>query len=165
MDYAYFEGLSSAEAQRGLVDFLREVTLSPAWVARLADEGVASVPSYFAEAAGRITVVQADPPAGEANFIVEAMEQHHGGFLDFAGEADRRELLLAAFYLGEAFVGEFSKLKWSVGREGRAEVRQPVVTGFRTDVDLPVLVVAENLLLRHEEQRADASVRTWAAVV
>ena len=37
-----------------------------------------------------------------------------------------------------------------LGRADRAEEGQPVVTGFSSDADLPVLEVAENLVLAYE---------------
>ena len=76
------------------------------------------------------------------------MEEHHGGFRDFDDESRSSVLRAAFFYIGESFVGEVGReLEWSVGRDDRVEYQQPVVTGFRTDADLPALVVAENIFL------------------
>ena len=43
-----------------------------------------------------------------------------------------------------------SALVVGIGRADRAEEGQPVVTGFSSDADLPVLEVAENLVLAYE---------------
>jgi hypothetical protein len=53
-------------------------------------------------------------------------------------------------------------LRWDIGREDRPEVRQPVVTGFGSGDDMPVLAVAEAAL-----QAGDpgAAVREWRHAV
>jgi hypothetical protein len=40
-----------------------------------------------------------------------------------------------------------------------------VITGFHTDADLPVLEVAEDLLLRYDPAAISRAVATWDAVV
>ena len=78
-------------------------------------------------------------------------------------------MLRASYYFGQSFVSSYECLEWALGREDRAEFQQPVVTGFRTDADLPPLVVAENLLLRASESgfegHVETAVATWRKAV
>jgi hypothetical protein len=82
---------------------------------------------------------------------------HGGGFRDFA-ESSRSYVLRAAYYLGASFVSTYPVLRWEIGREQRPEVRQPVVTGFASGEDLPVLGSAEALLAGGD---AAAAVARW----
>ena len=68
----------------------------------------------------------------------------------------------AAYYLGESFVTTYPVLRWDLGREDRPEVRQPVVTGFASGEDLPVIAVAESALLAGDP---GAAVRQWRQTV
>jgi hypothetical protein len=152
LDYRFFEQLTAAEAETYLATFLEEERkrISPQWWNRLMADGVGAIEPYFAEFVAKISVVQVAPPDDLPEYIVESMEREHGGFPDFATDADRIAVLAAAFYFGEAFRRSFPSLSWAVGRPHRAEEGQPVVTGFSSDADLPVLVVTENLALDYE---------------
>jgi hypothetical protein len=167
VDYGFFEGLSDHAACEYLEAFIEagRARISDEWWRRLQSEGTSAIPPYFAAQAEALRVVQTAPPEDTPHFIVEAMERDHGGFLDFAGDDDRVRVLGAAFYLGAAFMQSFGSLSWSVGQMDRAEAGQPVVTGFRTGADLPVLEVAENLLRRYDPTATSTAVETWANVV
>lgn len=108
-----------------------------------------------------------EPAAEVPSWLRESMEEH-GGFLDF-DEQSRPLVLRASYYLGQSFVSTYAQLKWALGRAERAEFQQPVVSGFRTDADLPSLEVAENLLLRTNElsvgDRVQTAIATWRNVV
>jgi hypothetical protein len=134
------------------------------WWRRLQTGGPSAIRSYFVDQAGVVGVVRVDPPPDVPGFIAEAMERDHGGFRDFADDEARVRALAAAFYLGSAFVESFESLAWAVGRRDVAEVGQPVVTGFATGADLPVLAVAENLLLDFSERAVETAVATWTGV-
>ena len=51
--------------------------------------------------------------------------------------------LRGEFYLGEAFRVSHPGLSWAVGNTETAEQGQPVITGFRFSMELPVLLVSE----------------------
>ena len=89
------------------------------------------------------------------------LDQNAAGFRDFA-EASRPFVLHAAYYFGASFVTTYPVLRWEIGREDRPEVRQPVVTGFASGEDMPVLGVAENALLAGDP---GAAVRQWRHAV
>jgi hypothetical protein len=169
LDYRFFEQLTVAEADAYLATFLEQERrrIAAEWWSRLMGDGVGAIEPYFAEFMPGIRVVRVAAPDGLPEYIVESMERDHGGFRDFATQGDRIAVLAAAFYFGAAFRRSFPSLSWSVGRADRAEAGQPVVTGFSSDVDLPVLVVAENLVLEYEDDpsRVATAVASWRRVV
>jgi hypothetical protein len=127
----------------------------------LADFSLASVPEVLAWIGGHVEVVEAPAPAEVPPWVQSVLDQNGVGFRDFA-EASRPLVLHAAYYLGASFVTSYPVLRWEIGREDRPEVRQPVVTGFGTGEDLPVLAVAESALLAGDP---GAAVREWRHAV
>jgi hypothetical protein len=109
----------------------------------------------------RVELVDVTPPAAVPAWVKAVLDQNDAGFRDFA-EASRPLVLHAAYYLGASFVTSYPVLRWALGREDRPEVRQPVVTGFGSGDDMPVLAVAEAAL-----QAGDpgAAVREWRHAV
>lgn len=63
-------------------------------------------------------------------------------------EPSKTVILQAAYCLGESFVKTYPSLRWAVGAPGTAEEGQPVVTGFRDNVEMSVLLVTTNLFAR-----------------
>jgi hypothetical protein len=174
MDYEFFENLSADEARAYFARYLelesREVE---AMVDEARSEGIAadfsidSIAGVFSSLRSRIRVVAVKPAGDTPAWLRESMEEH-GGFLDF-DEESRPLVLRASYYFGQSFVSSYKGLEWGLGRAERAEFQQPVVTGFRTDADLPPLVVAENLLLSANEpgfsERVEVAVATWRKAI
>ena len=167
MDYAFFEALSREEAEEYLHGFKHagRARISDAWWSRLTREGTTSICPYFAEVSDAVRVVQRPLPRDTPSFVVQAMEREHGGFRDFADDDSRGAVLAAAFFLGAAFIESHPSLTWAVGAEDVADAGQPMVSGFGTGSHLPVLSVAENLLISFDEQRTTTAVTTWSKVV
>ena len=167
MDYRFFETLTLQEAEDYLDAFKRagRARIGDDWWSRLPTEGTSAICPYFAEVAGVVRVAQVPPPPDAPAFIVQAMERDHGGFCEFADDDSQRAVLRAAFFMGAAFIHSYPCLTWSVGAKDVADTGQPVVCGFRTGAHLPVLSVAENLLISFDEQRATTAVETWRRVV
>jgi hypothetical protein len=127
----------------------------------VADFSLASAPEVMAWLGARVEVAVAAPPANVPDWVQVVLDQNGGGFRDIA-EASRPLVLHAAYYLGQSFVTSYPVLRWAIGREDRPEVRQPVVTGFGSGEDLPVLAVAESALLAGDP---GAAVREWRHAV
>jgi hypothetical protein len=127
----------------------------------VADFSLASVPEVLAAIGARVELVDVAPPAEVPAWVQAVLDQNGAGFRDFA-EASRPLVLHAAYYFGASFVTSYPVLRWEIGREDRPEVRQPVVTGFGSGDDMPVLAVAEAAL-----QAGDpgAAVREWRHAV
>lgn len=67
----------------------------------------------------------------------------------FEFDTRSRELVLqAAYYLGESFVRTHRSLRWATGDIKTAEANMPVVAGFRYELEMAPILVAENLLER-----------------
>jgi hypothetical protein len=174
MDYEFFENMSDDEARAYFERYLEleshglEAMLGQARYEEVsADFSVESIAGVLSWLQSRIRVVAVEPAGDTPAWLRESMEEH-GGFLDF-DEESRPLVLRASYYFGQSFVSSYEGLEWALGREERAEFRQPVVTGFRTDADLPPLVVVENLLLNANElkftERVEVAVATWRNVV
>ena len=75
----------------------------------------------------------------------------------------------AAFYLGETFVMGFPPLQWRIGNPTYAQKNQPVVGPFKAGMELPVLLVAENLVRGmvegKERDSTEGAVQKWASFV
>jgi hypothetical protein len=88
---------------------------------------------------------------------IKASPRYPEHLIDF--DADSRILVVrAAYYLGAAFVNEHPGLSWATGRRDTAEQNMPVVTGFREQLELAPMLVAENLFLRMLGDKADPSI-------
>jgi hypothetical protein len=127
----------------------------------VADFSLASVGEVLDWIGARVEVVDVPPPAAVPDWVQAVLDQNGAGFRDIA-EASQPLVLQAAYYLGASFVTSYPVLHWDIGREDRPEVRQPVVSGFGSGEDLPVLTVAENALLAGEP---GAAVRQWRHAV
>jgi hypothetical protein len=73
-------------------------------------------------------------------------------------------------FIGEAFVRAHPALAWAVGRNDTAPQGQPAVTGFRHAMEMPVLLVAENLIAGsvsgdHPEGHIATAVAQWVSSV
>jgi hypothetical protein len=160
--WVFAEG-TEEEAREYLARFLDEGAAAAAagFGAPLADFSLASVPEVLAAIGERIEFVGVAPPAEVPGWVQTVLDQNDAAFRDFAA-ASRPLVLHAAYYLGASFVTSYPVLRWEIGREDRPEVRQPVVTGFGSGDDMPVLAVAEAAL-----QAGDpgAVVRQWRHAV
>jgi len=63
-------------------------------------------------------------------------------------EGSKVLVLRGAFYLGETFRVSHPGLSWAVGGTETAPQGQPVVTGFKFSMEMPVLLMSENLFAR-----------------
>lgn len=91
-------------------------------------------------------------------------QAHKAGITEF--DDDSQALLLrAAYYLGECFA-RLPDLYWATGDPEYMEKHMPVVAGFRSDEELPPLVVVENLFARivgdaHPSKEIDETIEVW----
>jgi hypothetical protein len=168
LDWWFFAENTEAEAREFLARFLDdgaagvEAERAAAQAAGVEpDYSLASIPEVLRWMAAGIELVEAPAPAEVPDWVQAVVAEHGGGFRDLA-EGSRAAVLRAAYYLGQCFVTTYPILRWEIGAEDRPEVRQPVVTGFASGDDLPVLAVAEAALVGGE---ADGAVARWRAAV
>jgi hypothetical protein len=145
VDWWFFREGTEAEARDYLARFLDEGAAAAEGLGAAADLSLASVPQVVELLRGQVELVDAPPPADAPEWVREVVAESGAGFRDFA-EGSRSCVLRAAYYLGASFVSTYPVLRWELGAPDTPEVRQPVVTGFGSGDDLPVLRAAEALL-------------------
>ena len=167
LDWWVFAEGTESEAREYLARFLEEGAAAVAAgfgdpkAPVLTDFSLASVAEALAWIGAQVEVVEVPAPAEVPLWVQVVLDQNDAGFRDFA-EVSRPLVLHAAYYLGASFVTSYPVLRWEIGREDRPEVRQPVVTGFGSGEDLPVLAVAESALLAGDP---GAAMREWRHAV
>ena len=158
VNFGFFESLAPGEAEALLRDFLAEsrdampeFLTSAAGVG--ADFSVDSVPPLL-DWIGASVTTQPRQPDPELPEWIRASETYARYLFDF----DQRSRLLVvrgAYYLGESFAQSFTHLRWAVGRRETAPQGQPVITGFKHGMELPVLLVVENTIARDIAEPSD----------
>jgi hypothetical protein len=111
-----------------------------------ADLSIASLVQVFERLAGLASAAPLEPDPAVPEWI-RATPEYARNLLDF-DEGSKVLALRGAFYLGEAFRASHPGLSWAVGRAETAPQGQPVVTGFKFSMEMPVLPVSENLFAR-----------------
>ena len=138
MDWWFFREGTEAEARDYLARFLDEGAAAAEGFGAAADLSLASVPEVVSCCAGRSSSSTRRRPTTSPAWVREVVAESGAGFRDFA-EGSRSCVLRAAYYLGASFVTTYPVLRWELGAPDTPEVRQPVVTGFGSGDDLPVL--------------------------
>lgn len=171
MDFEFFEQLTEDAAQTYLDRYLEVEALEVEDSIRKAsadgvtvDFSVDSIPNFFAWLLQFVKKVVQEPEPDMPDWLREANE-NMGAFIGFADESSGL-VLRGSYYLGESFVRSHPKLHWRVGRPKTADQNAPVVAGFRKRMELPALLVAENIVLRalrdpSDKGRARDVIEVW----
>jgi hypothetical protein len=160
VDWWFFREGTDAEAHEYLERFLDDGAAGIEGAGPRADFSLASVPEVLGWIGTGVELVDATP-ADAPEWVRDVVAEHGGGFRALA-ETSRSHVVRAAYYLGAAFVTTYPVLRWDLGAADRPEVRQPVVTGFGSGEDLPVLPTAEALLAGDD---VAGTVARWRAAV
>ena len=173
MNFAFFEQLSPEDAERYKARFLEVGKETVADLARdasergiTADFSVDSVPPVVEWLVSLASTVPLAPDPALPEWI-RSSDSYERNLFDF-DERSKVLVLRGAYYLGESFVRGHTSLRWAVGQSDTAPQGQPVVSGFTHHMELPVLLVAENLFARavaDESALADIAraVASWEA--
>jgi hypothetical protein len=54
-------------------------------------------------------------------------------------------VLRAAYFLGESFAKDYPELHWGRGNRETALQNMPVISGFKGNIEMPPIMVTENL--------------------
>jgi hypothetical protein len=153
VNFQFFEGLSEADAKLYLERFLITGREPLGWLTREAaslgidaDLSVASITPVFGWLTGLASAVPLEPDPAVPEWI-RATPEYASNLFDL-NEDSKVLALRGGYYLGEAFRVSHPGLSWAVGNTETAEQGQPVITGFRFSMELPVLLVSENLFAR-----------------
>ena len=168
MDLQFFERMSEQEAAEYLRRFLATEGAAAATLVAAADaDGVAA--GYGADdlvpvlrwAVRRDGAALRDADAGLPRELLDD-ERERAAALELPAGAESL-VLRAAYYLGETFVRlRPRRLRWASGDREAITENQPVVTGFTRDMELPVILVVENLFRRAgDEESVPRLVSAW----
>jgi hypothetical protein len=174
MTFAFYESLDVSEARSLLRGFLEtganaaEQMLAQAKREGLCcDFGIASLSPLMRWALGQLKTVPKLADASLPSWMT-ATDSYQRGLFDFS-EDSKAMILRVAYYVGECFVRNFPGLTWSIGNEETALQNMPVVSGFRGGLELPPLLVVENLFRRvlskdAKDDTIDHAVQHWVAL-
>jgi hypothetical protein len=175
MDFAFFESLTPQDAQAFLDRYLeveREATRSMIPSAQeegvVADFSVSSVPAFLKWILRKLQTVSRDPDETLPDWIRES-ESYKRGLIEFE-DTSKPLVMRASYYLGESFVRQYHRLSWGVGQPDSIEYKMPVVAGFRHELELAPILVAENIYLGIFGQGAsiesiDEAISGWQELV
>ena len=175
MDFAFFESLTPQDAQTFLERYLEvEGEATRGMIPSVQEEGIvmdyslASVPFFLKWILRRIQTVPGKADETLPTWIRES-DSYKRGLVDFAEHA-KPLVMRASYYLGESFVRQYGSLSWGVGEPETMEHNMPVVTGFRHELEMAPILVAENIYLSILGQGAsvaciDRAVSHWQKMV
>ena len=99
---------------------------------------------------------------------IRETESYKKGLYTFDA-ASKVLILRFSYYMGECFVRNYDSLSWSVGRRKTAVQNMPVVTGFKSKMELAPMLVCENMFgTAFEEksfERVQVAIHTWISFV
>lgn len=149
--------LTQKEASLVLEEFLRlgreaQDTFLAAPLGNAPTFTLESIRPVFEFVGGRVTF-QYRPFSSEVPGWVKDTPAHAKGEIVFDADSDVWIMRLS-FYLGECFVRRCADLHWASGNRKSAAANMPVVTGFLSAQEMPVVMVTRNLFIRilgHQE--------------
>jgi hypothetical protein len=153
MDFEFFKKLSSKEAKAYLENFINEArrgfnTMHPQILAdglRI-DFTIVSLLPFFT---WTIRQLKTFPEKEDENlpFWIRQTDSYKKGLYSF-DEMSNVLILRFAYYMGECFNRTYNNLKWSIGKSNTMQPNMPVVTGFRNNMELAVLLVSKNMFMK-----------------
>lgn len=149
----FFEKLSPKGAHVFLQRFLEVESLHIKETAkRCAADGVKmdfslkSIPPFMRWICAKLKTIQKEPDPSVPKWL-RSNEVYAKNLFDF-DEASGILVMRAGYYLGESFVRSFRSLRWGTGDVRTADANMPVVAGFKHELEMPPIIVADNLLAR-----------------
>jgi hypothetical protein len=175
MNWDYFASLSQNEARSELEAFIANGSSTNVKLLRAANLdhignsfSTTNARALLTWAAPFATSVAVSPPNDLPDWLRNVHEQHYG-FSEL--NAHTKILTLrCAYFLGQSFVAEFPSLNWTTGNNETALANMPVVAGFLHDMELPPILVVENLFSRAIDDSSsisdiDTTVDKWLELV
>jgi hypothetical protein len=175
MDFEFFAQLSRDEAESFLKDFLTAESEAMEGMLKHARAeglrltlGVNSIRPLFEWIIKKVQSSPIKPDATLPRWLTTS-ESYERGLFAF-DEASKIFVLRGAYFWGASFVKEYPQLSWKVGDDETALQNMPVVEGFCKNVEMPPMLIAENLLRRIHGRNApveivDTAVEAWIAKI
>lgn len=153
MDFESFEKLSKAEGNVILHRFLEVESVHIKETARqCAAEGIKmdysinSIAPFMRWVLARLTTVPLQPDPAIPDWL-RNNEAYTTNLFDFDGPSGKL-ILRTGYYLGESFVRSHKSLRWGTGDIETVEANMPVVAGFKYELEMAPVLVADNLMAR-----------------
>lgn len=171
MDFAFFESLTPEDAQTFLQNFLDvESSAAESLLTSLPEDAqierysIDSVAPILRSLIANLNAVEKTPDE-DIPIWVRNCPSYARGLFEF-DDPSKALVLRGAFYFGESFVRSYSCLSWQTGNPDTAEQNMPVVSGFRSLLEMAPMLVVDNLFRRiiadHAEPEVfDAAVSYW----
>lgn len=175
MKFHLFEAFTKEEAQEYLDEFLifgkeRGIKILEETLHFTIDLDftIESLPKVIKNLLPRLETVSRKPDPNVPEFIRNTADYHKNLF-DF-DEKSNLILLAAAYYLGETFVWNFEKLRWSTGKTDYIEANMPVVKTFKYGIEMAPIMIMENIFGRiisgmGDLSGIDTAIAAWHADV
>jgi hypothetical protein len=148
MNFSFFDSMNIDEARDHLDGFIKTEALAielmrPA-AARAGVElsfSIESLRAFFRWILPHIEIIRVPVPETEPDWI---REFHKDGLIEFTEES-KYLILRTAYYLGECFVRATKDLSWGIGDLDSIEKNMPVITGFRSKMEMAPMMICENV--------------------
>lgn len=175
MKFNFFENLTSEEAQIFSQQYLEiEAEKADLFLQQClldgvnADYSLESLAHVLRWVIPKMQVLSKSPDLDLPEWIRNS-ETYAKNLFEF-DEPSKILTLRSSYYLGETFVRNFSVLHWSIGKSDTALGNMPVVTGFQFSLEMPPILVCENLFRRAivDSKRlvdVDRAVKSWSQKV
>ena len=175
MDFTFFETLSKDDAERFLANFLSvESRVIDETMAQAESEGVTLIlgtSSIKPMLSWIFQKLKTTPKAADMTLPhwISATDSYKRGLFNF-DQPSKILILRAAYFLGASFVRDYSQLCWGTGKRETALQNMPVIKGFKLNLEMPPILVTQNLAGRIQEQNApisivDTAIETWISKI
>jgi len=107
------------------------------------DFSIESIVPILNELLNVLKTVPKDPDPTLPEFIRQS-DTYKQNLFEF-DEPSKPIIFAASYYLGEAFIRRYQNLSWGIGNPKFHQCNMPVVKGFSSKLELPVILVGENI--------------------
>lgn len=159
MDFQFFAHLSESDANAYLSNFVTvESRACLEMIDRASDEGkeftfsMASLSAFMEWAYLQMRSVAKSADNSVPAWIRDT-DTYQRGLFEF-DEKSKIMILRCAYFWGACFINDHPRLSWGIGDRDTALQNMPVVLGFRGKLEMPPLLICENLFRRAERQRS-----------
>ena len=161
--------MSTTEAERFLNEFCSHgLTDTPPLLCITPDYTVSHLPTVFRQIGIEMKTEKRDPNQALPDWI-QKTPSYKKGLFDF-DIPSQRLLMWMAYYLGETFVRSEASLRWGIGSPDYAQCNSPVIKGFSHGLEMPTIMIVENLLRdliikSIESNRIEEAVSYWSKMI
>jgi hypothetical protein len=175
MDYESFQSMTRKDALDYLTSFLkfgseRSIEILQANTHSLfeMDFSIESLEPMFRSLLDVLQTTPKSPDPSLPEFIRQS-DTYKQNLYEF-DESSKLRILASGYYLGESFVRGYSNLSWGIGNPNLHQCNMPVVRGFQSSLELPAILVSENICQSilcgmDDIESIDRTIATWKGFI